>query len=143
MTTFLGKIDPRKPANIDFGSDFNTQRWNEWCRAHIGEHIRIERPEPIRSLSQNALYWVWLAKVEHETGNESDDMHEYFKSKFLPKRLVKIKGKTGEHEVESIGSTTGLSKADFGQYLDRCAAHCGIPLPTREEIEAMGYISNH
>jgi len=142
QNVFLAKIDPKLTLGLNFGSEYNLQRWNEWCKNHIGEHIRIERPEPIRSLSQNALYWVWLAKVAQETGNEQSDMHEYFKSKFLPKRLIKIKGKNGEHEVESIGSTTELSKADFGFYLDKCAAHCGIPLPTREEIEAMGYIRN-
>ncbi len=86
--------------------------------------------------------WVWLAKVELETGNASEDMHEYLKLKFLPKRLLKIHGKKGDYDVETVKSTTKLSKFEFGEYLDKCAIHVGVPLPTPEEISVMGYISN-
>ena len=140
---FLATIDAKKPLGLNFGSDFNLQRWNEWCKLNIGKGVKIEQPKQVRSLTQNAFYWAWLAKVERETGNESDDMHEYGKTKFLPKRLIRIKGKKNAYDVETAGTTTKLSKLEFGEYMEKFPAHVQIPLPTKEEIEAMGYISNY
>ncbi len=142
MSKFLATIDPTKPLNLNLGSVFNENRWVMWCRDNVGKQVRIERSKPIRTLTQNAFMWAWLSKLELETGNASEDMHEYLKHKFLPKRLIHIKGKKGEYDVEVLKSTTKLDKLEFGEYLDKCAAHTGVPLPTKEEISAMGYISN-
>lgn len=139
MATFIAIV---KNGALHWGSPYNVARLNDWMKRNEGAKLKLEKQQPIRSLTQNAFYWVWLAKVELETGNQTEDMHVYLKSKFLPKRLVKIKGKEGEHTVMSDGTTTKLSKLEFGEYLDKCAAHVGIPLPTREEIEAMGYLPN-
>lgn len=128
-------------GRIALGSEHNIARFNDWAKLNEGKAVRIERDVPIRSLSQNAFYWAWLGKVEQETGNASEDMHIYFRSIFLPKRIVKIKGKK-EHQLETLGSTTKLSKVEFGEYMEKCARHTGIPLPTPEEIAEMGYISN-
>ena len=136
---FLAKIVNGK---LDFQSEFNQWRFNDWAKLNEGKILRIERDVPIRSLSQNALYWVYLAKVELETGNSSEDIHEYLKAKLLPKRLIRIRGKTAIHEVETLGTTTKLNKLEFGEYLDKCASHIGIPLPSVEEVEEMGYIRN-
>ena len=137
MRHFLAKIIEGK---LNFQSDYNEARFRQFCADNEGKIVRIEQDRPIRSLSQNALYWVWLAKVELETGSSSEDLHEYLKSVFLPRRLIRIKGKAISHDVETLGSTTKLNKVEFGEYLEKCAAHCGIPLPTVEEIEEMGYL---
>jgi len=137
-TVFIARI---KNGELYLGSDYNRARFNEWCKANEGKAIRIQRDAPIRSLSQNALYWSWLKKIELETGNDSEDMHIFFRSTFLPKRLVKIKGKS-IHTVETLGSTTKLRKAEFSEYLDKCSLYVGIPLPTPEELESMGYLKN-
>jgi hypothetical protein len=44
QNVFLAKIDTKFLLGLNFGSEFNLQRWNEWCKEHQGEHIRIERP---------------------------------------------------------------------------------------------------
>ncbi len=137
MTSFIVKI---KKGELDFGSDFNLARFRQFSKEHEGEYMRLEKPTPIRSLSQNNLYWAWLAKVEMETGNAADDLHEYLKIKFLPKRIIRIKGKNTFHELASVGSTTNITKIEFGEYLDKCSAHTEIPLPTEAEIIEMGYL---
>ncbi len=142
MATFLATVNPKATQGLSFGSPFNERRWQEWCQNNEGKRVEIKKPKSIRSLTQNALYHVWLAKVELETGNQSEDMHEYLKHKFLPKRLIKIKGKKGDYDVETVTSTTKLGKLEFGEYLDKCASHTGVPLPTKEEIEALGYLQN-
>jgi len=92
-----------------------------------------------RTLTQNGFYWLFLEVIADETGNNVTDLHEYFKVKLLPPRLVKIKGKAQEHEIEVPQSTTGLDKASFADYLDRICALTGVPLPDKE---AAGFIKN-
>ena len=134
---FLAKI---KNKELDFGSESNLARWHEFLKNNEGKVIQIDKQRPIRTLTQNAFYWAWLEKVELETGNQSEDMHEYGKATFLPKRLIKVKGKHGEYTVQTLGSTTKLNKLEFGEYLDKFSAHVEIPLPSIEEIKAMGYL---
>ena len=131
-----------KDGRIDFGSEYNKARFQDFCIENEGKKLRIELPKPIRSLSQNALYWVYLTKIELETGNSSNALHEFFKSACLPKRLIKIKGKKQEHEIETVGSTTGLNKSDFAEYMMKIEAMTEIQIPSKEEAEAMGYILN-
>jgi hypothetical protein len=70
------------------------------------------------------------------TGDNADDLHEFFKRKCLPPRFIKAQGQ----EVRIPGSTTDLSKDAFGEYLDKIAALSGVPLP---DPEAAGYIPNN
>lgn len=139
---FLVKITKTRLGWLDFGSPFNEARWKDFCQKNEGKYVRIEKPIPTRTLTQNAFYWAWLTKVEIETGTEKDELHEFLKQMFLPKRVIKIRGKKNIHELEVCGSTTKLNKHEFGEYLDRSSAYVGIPLPTEEEILELGYLRN-
>jgi len=67
-----------------------------------------------RSLSQNALMWLWYACVENETGQNKDDVHAYYCKRFLA-REVEIFGK-----IETvIGGTRNLTTVEFKHFLDR------------------------
>jgi hypothetical protein len=139
--TFLVKISPE--LKLDWQSDYNVMRFKEFAKNNIGKVMRLEIPKPVRSLSQNALYWVYLKKISLETGTDSEDLHDFFKIKFLPKRIAKIKGKTTEHTVETVTSTTKLSKADFSEYMNKIERLTEVMIPTKAEAEEMGYISNY
>ena len=136
---FIAKINN---GRLDFQSPYNEARWRDFCSKNEGKYVKIEKPIPIRTLTQNAFYWAWLTKCEVETGNEKDQLHLYLKSKFLPKRIVRIKGKQTFHELQVDGSTTDLTKNEFTDYLDKCSSHTEIPLPTEEEIAELGYLRN-
>jgi hypothetical protein len=79
--------------------------------------VTVEDFKPKRSLNQNALYWTWLGIVANETGPV----------------VVTI----GNDTVEEPRSTTGLSKAEFSDYLERvqvfAAQELGIMLPWPDE----------
>ncbi len=141
MATFLVKISPE--GKLDWQSEYNLARFKEFAKENVGKVMRLETPKAVRSLAQNALYWVYLGKVSQETGGEEEDLHEFFKHKLLPKKLVSFRGKNRFHKIERVKSTTKLNKVEFGEYMDKIERLTGVIIPTKEEIEALGYISNY
>ena len=123
-------------GNLDFGSEYNESRWRVFLQNNEGKKVIIKLPDkPTRSNAQNAYYWFYLGIVEQETGNLAMDLHEYFKRIFLPPKFINVMGK----EVKIPSSTKTLSKADFGEYIDKICSLTNIPLP---DPELAGYISN-
>jgi hypothetical protein len=116
-------------GKFDFGSDFNLTRFKEWCASNPGKWVRIEEQASVRSLSQHNFYWVYLGIVGHETGHTPEELHEWAKKKFLPRRFATVFGE----EVEVVPTTKTLKKHEFGEYLDRICAETGVPLPNPED----------
>ena len=98
--------------------------------------VTVEPHRKRRSLSQNALLWKWHGEVvkavgEH-TGMDAEDIHEFFKHKFLTPRMIEING-------ESVPryTTTKLTTAEMSAYMDRIYAFCtselGLLLPLPDE----------
>ncbi len=88
-----------------------------------------------RTLSQNALMWTWIhrvaAAVSDHTGMDADDVHEFFKHKFLTPKIIEIGGETVERY-----STRDKSTAEMSAYMERIYAFCaglGVVLPTPDE----------
>ncbi len=99
--------------------------------------ITIEPHRERRSLSQNSLMWKWIGEVvEHvheATGQDSDDIHEFLKQKFLRPKVIEING-----EIVKRWSTKGLSKAEMGAYMEKIYAwatsEMGLLLPVPEDL---------
>lgn len=94
--------------------------------------IKVQREQ--RSLPQNKLYWLYLACLQDETGEHKDNLHDFFKSKFL-----------GVDERECFGTrfylpntTTKLDTLQFKNYLDRiqefASVELGITLPDPKDL---------
>ena len=62
--------------------------------------VKIERFTEPRTLSQNALMWLWFTCIEQETGTDKQDVHDYYCNRFL-RRTSYFRGK----EMVSAGST--------------------------------------
>jgi hypothetical protein len=120
-------------AHVTHGQIVLPGRLVEWARVHEGAKLAIEEIKPTRTLSQNAYYWVYLDVIATETGDNADDLHEYFKRKLLPPVFKTIRGE----EVKLPASTTELSKVEFGEYLDKICALTNVPLP---DAELAGYL---
>lgn len=90
-----------------------------------GKRVLIQEYPDKRTDNQNAFYWAYLRIISDETGDTSNDLHEFFKRKFLAPKFITVLGK----EIKIPGSTAKLSKADFGEYLERICAECGVPIP--------------
>ncbi len=84
-----------------------------------------------RSNNQNSYYWgVVIDLLAQETGNESSDIHEALKIKFLLKR-IDIFG----NKIASVGSTADLTSLEFDGYIEKIRVWAAeflkiiIPLP--------------
>ena len=92
--------------------------------------VKIEVKKVIRSISQNRLYWLWVACISHETGNSKDMIHQTLGMMFLPRVI----GKLG---VEPV-STTILDTVQFKKYLDEvnlwANEFLGITLPNPDDL---------
>ena len=91
-------------------------------------YAKMDKVKGVRSLDQNSLYWLYLDVIAKETGNTVDDLHRLFKGLFLPKKEVTFKGK----KYMMSGSTTKLTKAEMGEYLDKICAETNIPIPDKQ-----------
>jgi hypothetical protein len=99
--------------------------------------ITIEPYRKKRSLSQNALMWKWIEEVvQHvyqHTGQDKDDIHEFFKARFLSPRWVKI----ADWRIRYY-TTRKMTTAEMSTYMDAIYAFCtselGLFLPLPEEM---------
>lgn len=105
----------------------NVDKWRSTLMNLDGQEVRIsiDKNIDLRSTQQNRFYWLYLQVIEDETGENADDLHEYFKRKFLPPRFIKIFGK----EIKLPATTTKLDKLEFTNYLEKICAESGIPIP--------------
>lgn len=123
---------------------------DEGMRTRVVQHIaslNIEKPwaitiEPYkkrRSLSQNALMWKWLeevvAHVHETTGQDKEDIHEFFKRQFLTPKVNEVFG-----VVVKTWSTKELKTAEMSTYLDKIYAwvttELGLLLPVPQDWAA-------
>jgi hypothetical protein len=94
-------------------------------RKYVGE-IKVFRMK--RSLKQNSLYWMWLRCIKAETGNDMDDLHNYFTGKFLAWSVREVFGS----EVPRHLSTADLDTKQFTEFLEQVRmdmANQAITLP--------------
>lgn len=114
-----------------------------FCERNKGRWVDITAREPKRTLSQNAMYWAWLHAMCEQTGNESaENMHEFLLQTLSPIVIRTIRGKTGAHEVKGHLRSSEMTKLQMSEYMEKCAVYTNFPLPTKEELARMGYISN-
>lgn len=110
----------------------NIDKWRSVLLDLDGKAVRItiDRDIDTRSTQQNRFYWLYLGLIEDETGNNADDLHEYFKRKFLPPRFVKVFG----NEIKLPATTTKLDKIQFTDYLEKICACSGVEIPNTENL---------
>lgn len=94
--------------------------------------LKLDRVRDSRSLRQNRFYWgVVLSEIAKSTGYTTEEVHELFKDKFLPRKFVGV----GSLSKEVQKSTAKLTTDEFSLYLEQLAAFAaselGITLPDR------------
>lgn len=97
----------------------------------------VRKDKRNRSTVQNAYYWFLLTMLETETGNDKDDLHEYFKYMILDNGTVSIA--VFETKIPIRPSTTKLTTLEFEDYLEKirvfASRELGIFLPKPNETE--------
>lgn len=112
----------------------------KWC------DVVVRTPE--RSMNQLAMYRAWLTDVANHTGNDTEALHEYLLEKLAPRKIMQLTGPKGTFAIEQKKRTSGghalsMNKSEMAEYMEKAAILTEYPLPTREQLEAMGYILNN
>jgi len=84
-------------------------------KSNISNRLFLTLQPEKRNIHQNKLYWLWLTCLEAETGNDKNDLHEFFKDKFLKKELIEV----FETQILKEVSTAKLDKKQFSAYLEK------------------------
>lgn len=104
--------------------------------------LSIKRKVEPRTLSQNALMWLWFTCMEEHTGTPKDDFHCYYKDKFL-KRDIFLNGKM----VTVSGDTKVLNTIQMTKFLNQvqadAAAEFGIILPLPADRFYQEFVSEY
>ena len=99
------------------------------------KRIRIEAVKEIRTLDQNRLYWLFLSCIEQETGNDKNNLHEFFTLEFLPL----IQQMVFKKLIYKRTSTTSLDTKLFTEYLNKIQifanTELSIELPNPEDLK--------
>jgi hypothetical protein len=129
---------------VEFTTPAVALNFAKFKREHEGAKIVIEEEKPERSLSELRMYRAWLRNVAEHSGNDEDKLHEFLIDRCAPVAVIAIKGKKGQVEIERKKRTSGgtsltMDKQEMAEFMRKCAALTGYPLPTEEELRAMGY----
>ena len=97
--------------------------------------ISVERARATRSLLQNAWYWSQILRlIAEHTGYTVDELHEYCKQRFNPKRVAFCDHNGEITDERRIGrSTATLNRVTCGEYCEAirswAAADLGVVIP--------------
>jgi|ERR1035437_6274679 hypothetical protein len=86
---------------------------------NLDKSVCIKIYRKIRSISQNNLFWLWMACVEENTGNDSMWLHDYYCQKHLAPTELKIKTPLGTKIIYTMTGTSGLDTLRFTTFLDK------------------------
>lgn len=108
-------------------SIFDKDNFRIWLSKFENQEVdlTVKKPNNSRTTKQNSFYWKYLTLIEEETGNNTMDLHEVAKRKFLKPIFKTVMGK----EYKLPASTTKLSKTEFSEYMDKICAWSGVPIP--------------
>lgn len=92
--------------------------------------VSFAKPKSTRSLKQNAYLWgVVYQFIAAHTGMSTEDVHDWCKDEFLPRRFVTLAGK----EKEIRKTTTELTTGEFNEFVERVTAwaaqELGVSVP--------------
>jgi hypothetical protein len=98
--------------------------------------VTVQRMRATRSPAANAYYWsTVLAYISEYTGDTEVDLHDFFKMRFLPKRLA-----INAHGEETAipGSTRKLNKVQFYDYIEQvrqfALSEIGVVIPDPDPL---------
>lgn len=105
---------------------------NTWLQKHEGQEIKFGITPVLdkRTIPQNRLYWLYLGIISEETGHSPEELHEFFKHRFLPWRITTIYNTP----LQIRGTTTELSVAGFSEYMERIQQLTEIPIPDTSKV---------
>ena len=92
--------------------------------------LSIKRRTEPRTVSQNALMWMWFKCMEDNTGTEKQDWHDYYCAKFLMREV-----NFGRKRFSVVGGTSTLNTVQMTDFMNKVQADAAtewsitMPLP--------------
>lgn len=110
---------------------------NDFKRGRVTVRVEVDRGK--RSTLANRYYRLVLGIISDETGQEADELHEYYKAKFIEPKTVMILGESFELRT----TVTGSDK--FTAYVERIRRHAlmDLGIETPDPDPAMRGRSRH
>ena len=94
--------------------------------------LTIQKHAEKRTVSQNGLFWMWMACIEQQTGTDKQDVHDYYCVRFLRREAV-----INDKSTVVIGGTSKLNTLQMTNFMDKvkadAATEFGIMLPLPED----------
>ena len=123
--------------NIVFRSENHKDMFKRFLSQWNNKRVSLEVSERKlkRSEEQNRYYWLYLNIVAKDTGHTVEELHNFFRIKFLTTRITELYG----DKVKLTKSTTSLSRGEFCEYLVDISILTGIELPNTTEFYGYSY----
>lgn len=109
------------------------ERFEIWVRGLEGTvEVIVRKFEQHRSIDHNRYLWGVVYKmVSEDSGETSNDIHEFMKRKLLPPRFIKYKGE----QMKIPATTTKLTPQQMNEYISRISALTDIAFPDKENVD--------
>ena len=91
--------------------------------------IIVKQRKRIRSLGQNALYWVYLTLLAQE-GHTPEELHDIFKEAYIPAEKITAFG----IEANRYKTTTDMDPMEFNSYIKKIEIRTGVLCPDPEKM---------
>lgn len=102
--------------------------------------VSVRRRKATRSLRQNRYYWGCVVEaISQHTGYTPEEVHDFLKAKFIPKKLALADG-NGEVKDEVVvgGSTRAMDTGAFSEFCETikqwAAAELDVYIPDADEV---------
>lgn len=115
---------------------YNRERWSTWLQSLVGKEVVVTVSEIQDDRGLNQLRYLWgvlYKEIAEDTGNSVEDIHDFFKGKFLA-----FPASLGHDVVTTVGSTTTLTYQEMEAFTTSvrqwAAMELGITIPARGEV---------
>jgi len=137
---------------FDLSTPLDVERFRLFGKKLIDSQVMIDvTPHSNkRTLKQNSLYWMWLACIEDETGNDKNFLHDYFVKRFMVTEEIDAFGdvidfaKSLRLSDAEVKRTSTRSTKQFTNYLDQiqmfAIRELNISLPIPEDKDYDGFL---
>ncbi len=104
--------------------------------------LTIKKQAKDRSVSQNALMWMWFACIADVTGNTKEEVHDAYCFMFLSRPVT-----VGTRSGMIPQGTSGLNTEEMKEFLDKVQADAanelGITLPDPNDQNFEAFMSEY
>lgn len=101
-----------------------TQALSELPDGRCIVYVQLASEKAIRSVRANRYYRYALALISKETGNDTDDLHEFYLEEFLKQKLFLTNRHTGEVVERDVAKRSRrLDPEDFWEFVERVRQH--------------------